>query len=72
MSDLRSIGPVMLIGAGKMGMAYMSASLTEMARDDTMAARAVRTATRNRRQDGVVLPGEGGAGPPANRPCQNS
>jgi uncharacterized membrane protein YvlD (DUF360 family) len=37
---------------------YMSASLTEMARDDTMGGRAVRTATRNRREDGVVLPDE--------------
>jgi uncharacterized membrane protein YvlD (DUF360 family) len=35
-------------------MAYLSASLTEMSRDDTMAGRAVRTATRGRRADGVV------------------
>jgi hypothetical protein len=33
---------------------YLSASLTELARDDTVAARAVRTATRKRRVDGVV------------------
>ncbi len=35
-------------------LAYLSAGLTELARDDTMAGRAVRTATRKRRADGVV------------------
>ena len=35
-------------------LSYMSAGLTEFARDDTMAARTVRTATRQRRADGAV------------------
>jgi hypothetical protein len=35
-------------------LAYLSAGLTEMARDDTAAARTVRAATRGRRSDGVV------------------
>jgi uncharacterized membrane protein YvlD (DUF360 family) len=35
-------------------LSYLSAGLTEVARDDTVAARAVRTATRDRRADGVV------------------
>ena len=35
-------------------LAYLSAGLTEVARDDTIAARTVRTATRGRRDDGVV------------------
>ncbi len=35
-------------------LAYLSAGLTEVARDDTMAARTVRTATRGRREGGVV------------------
>ena len=35
-------------------LAYLSAGLTELARDDTMAARAVRTATRRTRADGAV------------------
>ena len=34
--------------------AYMSAGLTELARDDTAAGRAVKRATRGRRTDGVV------------------
>jgi uncharacterized membrane protein YvlD (DUF360 family) len=34
--------------------AYMSAGLTELARDDTVAGRAVERATRGRRTDGVV------------------
>jgi uncharacterized membrane protein YvlD (DUF360 family) len=34
--------------------AYMSAGLTELARDDTAAGRAVERATRSRRTDGVV------------------
>jgi hypothetical protein len=36
-------------------MAYLSAGLTEVARDDTMAARTVRTATRGRVADGAVM-----------------
>jgi uncharacterized membrane protein YvlD (DUF360 family) len=35
-------------------LSYLSAGLTEVARDDTMAARTVRTATRQRRADGAV------------------
>jgi uncharacterized membrane protein YvlD (DUF360 family) len=35
-------------------LSYLSAGLTEVARDDTVAARAVRTATRDRRADGAV------------------
>jgi uncharacterized membrane protein YvlD (DUF360 family) len=35
-------------------LAYLSAGLTEVARDDTIAARTVRTATRGRRADGAV------------------
>ncbi len=35
-------------------LAYLSAGLTEVARDDTAAATAVRIATRDRRDDGVV------------------
>jgi uncharacterized membrane protein YvlD (DUF360 family) len=35
-------------------LAYLSAGLTEVARDETIAARTVRTATRGRRDDGVV------------------
>jgi len=35
-------------------LAYLSAGLTEVARDDTAAARTVRLATRNRRADGAV------------------
>ncbi len=35
-------------------LSYLSAGLTEVARDDTFAARAVRTATRDRRADGTV------------------
>jgi hypothetical protein len=34
--------------------AYLSAGLTEVARDDTVAGRAVQRATRDRRADGVV------------------
>ncbi|HWM63842.1 MAG TPA: phage holin family protein [Solirubrobacterales bacterium] len=36
-------------------LAYLSAGLTEVARDDTLAARTVRTATRDRRSDGAVM-----------------
>ncbi|HEU5040789.1 MAG TPA: hypothetical protein VFT84_08220, partial [Gemmatimonadales bacterium] len=36
-------------------LSYMSTGLTEVARDDTMAARTVRAATRDRRADGVVM-----------------
>jgi uncharacterized membrane protein YvlD (DUF360 family) len=35
-------------------LAYLSAGLTEVARDDTIAARTVRTATRGRSADGAV------------------
>jgi uncharacterized membrane protein YvlD (DUF360 family) len=35
-------------------LSYLSAGLTEVARDDTVAARTVRAATRERRADGVV------------------
>jgi uncharacterized membrane protein YvlD (DUF360 family) len=35
-------------------LSYLSAGLTEVARDDTVAARTVRAATRERRTDGVV------------------
>jgi uncharacterized membrane protein YvlD (DUF360 family) len=35
-------------------LSYMSAGLTEMARDDTLAARTVRTATQDRVADGAV------------------
>ena len=35
-------------------LSYLSAGLTEVARDDTVAARAVRSATRDRRADGAV------------------
>jgi hypothetical protein len=35
-------------------LSYMSASLTEVARDDTLAGRGVRAATRDRRADGAV------------------
>lgn len=36
------------------GLSYLSAGLTEVARDDTAAARTVRAATRGSRADGVV------------------
>lgn len=39
---------------GDEALSYLSAGLTEMARDETPAARAVRTATRGHREDGVV------------------
>jgi hypothetical protein len=35
-------------------LAYLSASLTEVTRDDTVTGRALRTATKGRRADGVV------------------
>jgi uncharacterized membrane protein YvlD (DUF360 family) len=35
-------------------LAYLSAGLTEVARDDTVAARTIRAATKDRRADGVV------------------
>jgi uncharacterized membrane protein YvlD (DUF360 family) len=35
-------------------LSYMSAGLTEVARDDTVAARTVRAATRDRRADGAI------------------
>ncbi len=41
-------------GGGDDALAYLSAGLTEMARDDTAAGRTVRVATRGRRADGAV------------------
>jgi uncharacterized membrane protein YvlD (DUF360 family) len=41
-------------------LSYLSAGLTEVARDDTMAARTVRAATRERRADGAVALGAEG------------
>jgi uncharacterized membrane protein YvlD (DUF360 family) len=38
---------------------YLSAGLTEVARDDTVAGRAIRAATRERQVDGVVAVGAG-------------
>ncbi len=38
---------------------YLSAGLTEMARDDTVAARTIRAATRERQVDGAVTVGAG-------------
>lgn len=49
-------------GGSDEALAYLSAGLTEMVRDDTVAARALRGATRGRRADGVVaLAGDGAA-----------
>ena len=41
-------------GGDEDGLSYLSAGLTEVARDDTVAARTVRVATRGRSADGVV------------------
>jgi uncharacterized membrane protein YvlD (DUF360 family) len=41
-------------GGNDDALAYLSAGLTEVARDDTAAGRTVRIATRDRRADGVV------------------
>ncbi len=41
-------------GGDEDALSYMSAGLTEVARDDTVAARTVRVATRGRSADGVV------------------
>ena len=41
-------------GGGDEAMAYLSAGLTEMARDETAVGRTVERVTRNRRADGVV------------------
>jgi uncharacterized membrane protein YvlD (DUF360 family) len=41
-------------GGDEDSLSYLSAGLTEVARDDTMAARTVRAATRGRRTDGVI------------------
>jgi len=41
-------------GGDEDGLSYISAGLTEVARDDTVAARTVRVATRGRSADGVV------------------
>jgi uncharacterized membrane protein YvlD (DUF360 family) len=40
---------------GDEALSYLSAGLTEVARDDTMAGRAVRTATRGQLADGAVV-----------------
>jgi uncharacterized membrane protein YvlD (DUF360 family) len=40
-------------------LSYMSAGLTEVARDETIAARTVRAVTRERRADGAVVLGAG-------------
>ena len=46
---------VVAVGHGQDdALSYMSAGLTEVARDDTMAARTVRTATQGRLADGAV------------------
>ncbi len=41
-------------GGDEDALSYLSAGLTEVARDDTVAARTVRAATRGRRADGAV------------------
>ncbi|MGE5407654.1 MAG: phage holin family protein [Syntrophothermus sp.] len=41
-------------GGGDEAVAFLSTSLTEMARDDTAAGATVRAATRHRREDGAV------------------
>jgi uncharacterized membrane protein YvlD (DUF360 family) len=41
-------------GGDEDALSYLSAGLTEVARDDTVAARTVRVATRGRRTDGAV------------------
>ncbi|MBS1895045.1 MAG: phage holin family protein [Actinobacteria bacterium] len=43
------------IGGDDDALSYLSASLTEVARDDTVAGRAVRTATRGQVADGAVM-----------------
>ena len=43
---------------GDEALSYLSAGLTEMARDDTTTAKAVRTATRGRTDEGVVALGD--------------
>jgi uncharacterized membrane protein YvlD (DUF360 family) len=45
---------VVVEGGDDDALAYLSAGLTEVARDDTAAGRTVRIATRDRRADGVV------------------
>jgi uncharacterized membrane protein YvlD (DUF360 family) len=45
-------------GGGDEAMAYLSAGLTEVARDETAVGRTVERATRKRRADGVVALGE--------------
>jgi uncharacterized membrane protein YvlD (DUF360 family) len=42
------------VGGDDDALSYLSAGLTEVARDDTLAGRGVRAATRNRRADGAV------------------
>jgi uncharacterized membrane protein YvlD (DUF360 family) len=44
-------------GGDEDALSYMSAGLTEVARDDTVAGRTVRAATRDRRADGAVMLG---------------
>ena len=43
------------IGGDDDALSYLSASLTEVARDDTVAGRAIRTATRGQVADGAVM-----------------
>jgi uncharacterized membrane protein YvlD (DUF360 family) len=43
------------LGGDDDALSYLSAGLTEVARDDTVAGRAVRTATRGRVADGAVM-----------------
>lgn len=48
-------GQVLSATGGDEALSYLSAGLTEVARDDTMAGRAVRTATRGQVADGAVI-----------------
>jgi uncharacterized membrane protein YvlD (DUF360 family) len=48
-------GRVFAATGGDEALSYLSAGLTEVARDDTMAGRAVRTATRGQVADGAVM-----------------
>ncbi|HEY2054367.1 MAG TPA: phage holin family protein [Solirubrobacterales bacterium] len=51
---------VAAVGGDDDALSYLSASLTEVARDDTIAGRAVRTATRRQVADGAVILDEQG------------
>ncbi len=48
-------GEVLAATGGDEALSYLSAGLTEVARDDTVAGRAVRTATRGQVADGAVM-----------------